>query len=973
LNRRNDHETSRLGSAGTALGEETRKLPRRGTAERNLAAYVHCFMKASRGIHMKRFLITLLAAILIGGVASAQSFPDIPANHWAADAVEQIADLGIVIGFPDGTFRGNEAFTRYQAALVVSRLLGVIESNMDQMAGQLRDEMMGELAGLRASMQGLAGDVASQGVRLSAVESAVAGLSDDVAANAARIAAVEAAMGDQAVLRDLQNQIASLRVGVDTAQAQAEAAAARADQAYDLALQATAQADQTASDLAALNRVVQLLSQRLDAMGVPAPAPMPDLTGLDRLEGDIANIREFVILLRRDQVALRDRVAALEASDAAQTARINALESDLGGRIAELERTALRVSGSIALTYNAIRFEGTAAGFDIDRAYGMGMTRNMGLSALSTGPTSALPAHRRAEFTATPGFDSVLTLNLSLGGFGAGALVLDAVQRTFNAGGPDGAETFLLLRVRSFQATVDDVGGAPLTFAFGQEVSSRFTTYVMDIRNTPGFRATIGAPDFLGFLNPTLTVVYYDPQGAPVGGVPNPLAGTTNITGIRGTMAPSFGDAIIASGGFSYGRYAEDTGALGTATDVRSVWGVDGQIGLLGLIALDFEYASATTGESVLFVRANVDGAGLPIINTLGANYRDIDAGWIVPTTASPDNAGINLLRTGPQRDAHRDARPFGADQTGFGVEASLGLFVLDVTAYFDSYTVAPVAPATTGQTVSVFGAAVDVDLFAGFSISVAYEALTIDGTAADSTGDAGLTRRVTGYDYIDGNYATQLGVELSHAGDAANALIRNLDLTVGYRLFNADLSGTELYVDVDYSLNVAFLTLTPYVGYSMFDNADATDDTGAYSRISAGTGLMTSALDLGFVRPSLMATVNYDGWQFTNLGGFTATELQWSVGVALDAFLFGPASSLTARYGSYTATNIDAFWPAATPAPAFGADATAGTTTTTGWEVDWNYSGLQFTYGQYSHANTVSDPTGRTAQQFRVKYTFNF
>ena len=40
------------------------------------------------------------------------------------------------------------------------------------------------------------------------------------------------------------------------------------------------------------------------------------------LEGDIANIREFVILLRRDQVALRDSVSALEASDSQQAADI---------------------------------------------------------------------------------------------------------------------------------------------------------------------------------------------------------------------------------------------------------------------------------------------------------------------------------------------------------------------------------------------------------------------------------------------------------------------------------------------------------------------------------------------------------------------------------------------------------------------------------------------------------------------------
>jgi BMFP domain-containing protein YqiC len=58
-----------------------------------------------------------------------------------------------------------------------------------------------------------------------------------------------------------------------------------------------------------------------------------DLSGIDRNAGDIANIRDFVILLRRDQVALRDRVTALEASGAATAASVEGLEA----RVAALE------------------------------------------------------------------------------------------------------------------------------------------------------------------------------------------------------------------------------------------------------------------------------------------------------------------------------------------------------------------------------------------------------------------------------------------------------------------------------------------------------------------------------------------------------------------------------------------------------------------------------------------------------------
>ncbi|CAN5466956.1 hypothetical protein BH24DEI1_BH24DEI1_15260 [soil metagenome] len=102
---------------------------------------------------MRKLFITLLATLLASGALAQEqpAFPGIPAGHWAADAVNRIADLGIVIGFPDGTFRGNEGFTRYQAALVVSRLLNVIAEDVAAI-GALSAE---DLTALRNAVQEL--------------------------------------------------------------------------------------------------------------------------------------------------------------------------------------------------------------------------------------------------------------------------------------------------------------------------------------------------------------------------------------------------------------------------------------------------------------------------------------------------------------------------------------------------------------------------------------------------------------------------------------------------------------------------------------------------------------------------------------------------------------------------------------------------------------------------------------------------
>lgn len=54
---------------------------------------------------------------------AAKAFADLPADHWAYDAVDQLAKDGIVIGYEDGLFKGNRQATRYEVAQVVARAM----------------------------------------------------------------------------------------------------------------------------------------------------------------------------------------------------------------------------------------------------------------------------------------------------------------------------------------------------------------------------------------------------------------------------------------------------------------------------------------------------------------------------------------------------------------------------------------------------------------------------------------------------------------------------------------------------------------------------------------------------------------------------------------------------------------------------------------------------------------------------------
>ena len=50
-------------------------------------------------------------------------FADVPVDHWAYKAVDTLQKDGVVIGYPDGTYGGKRAMTRYEFAVAIARLL----------------------------------------------------------------------------------------------------------------------------------------------------------------------------------------------------------------------------------------------------------------------------------------------------------------------------------------------------------------------------------------------------------------------------------------------------------------------------------------------------------------------------------------------------------------------------------------------------------------------------------------------------------------------------------------------------------------------------------------------------------------------------------------------------------------------------------------------------------------------------------
>ncbi|MBQ2047507.1 MAG: S-layer homology domain-containing protein, partial [Schwartzia sp.] len=101
---------------------------------------------------MKKSLVSALTTALVVGAASttfaaANPFEDVAADHWAYDAVAQLAADGVIEGYGDGTYRGDQEITRYEMAQMVARAMaksGVSAADkamIDKLAAEFADEL----------------------------------------------------------------------------------------------------------------------------------------------------------------------------------------------------------------------------------------------------------------------------------------------------------------------------------------------------------------------------------------------------------------------------------------------------------------------------------------------------------------------------------------------------------------------------------------------------------------------------------------------------------------------------------------------------------------------------------------------------------------------------------------------------------------------------------------------------------------
>ena len=130
---------------------------------------------------LKYALSAVITAALVAPALAQDNFPDVPANHWAFEALARLKKDGILVGYPDGLYRGGRPASRYELAAAVHAAYVNLKNQSDGISSQID--------ALKAKVDGMGGGVTKADLdnlkaALAATQSQVDGMKawgDDIA------------------------------------------------------------------------------------------------------------------------------------------------------------------------------------------------------------------------------------------------------------------------------------------------------------------------------------------------------------------------------------------------------------------------------------------------------------------------------------------------------------------------------------------------------------------------------------------------------------------------------------------------------------------------------------------------------------------------------------------------------------------------------------------------------------------------
>lgn len=126
---------------------------------------------------MKKLSILALLVVTFATLALGVEYSDLSENHWAYDSVIKTTAGGLFIGFPDGTFRGNENVTRYQLAMTLARFMDYSDAG-DAKLQEVVFALTKKVAGLSLEISDNKKNLVDFMAELRALEATVASLKD---------------------------------------------------------------------------------------------------------------------------------------------------------------------------------------------------------------------------------------------------------------------------------------------------------------------------------------------------------------------------------------------------------------------------------------------------------------------------------------------------------------------------------------------------------------------------------------------------------------------------------------------------------------------------------------------------------------------------------------------------------------------------------------------------------------------------
>lgn len=100
--------------------------------------------------------ITTALTVAFAVPAFANPFADVPANHWAYAAVNNLVKAGVVDGYSDNTFKGDKTVTRYEMAQIVAKAMNKgLNAEQQAAVNQLSKEFATELDAMGVKVDGI--------------------------------------------------------------------------------------------------------------------------------------------------------------------------------------------------------------------------------------------------------------------------------------------------------------------------------------------------------------------------------------------------------------------------------------------------------------------------------------------------------------------------------------------------------------------------------------------------------------------------------------------------------------------------------------------------------------------------------------------------------------------------------------------------------------------------------------------------